>query len=196
MFKKLKEKLLFEKSGENIAQRYIVLNGFDGVLTVLGITVGSFSTQVDNPAVVISACVGTAVGLLASGISGAYITETSQRLRGFKELRAKMLTDMEGSVQEKNIQSESLVISLLNGFSSFMFAMLGTIPFFLATFDIIPMLNTAYYSSMFVSGILLAVLGGYLGRIARESITYYALKMVLVGVGTAALMYGLQLFVL
>jgi len=58
------------------------------------------------------------------------------------------------------------------------------------------MLNSAYYSSMLVSGILLAVLGGYLGRIARESIPYYALKMVLVGVGTAALMYGLQLFIL
>ncbi len=196
MLEKLKEKLLFEKSGENIAQRYIVLNGFDGVLTVLGITVGSFSARVADPRVVISACVGTAVGLLASGVSGAYITETSQRIRGFKELRAKMLTDMEGSIQEKNIKTESLIISLLNGFSSFMFAILGTVPFFLAALDIVPMLNEAYYSSMVVSGVLLAFLGGYLGRIAKESIPFYALKMVLVGVGTAALMFTLQMFVL
>jgi len=187
------KKTLFGRHGENIAQRYIALNGFDGILTVLGITVGAFSTQVNSPAILISSCLGTAIGLLVSGISGAYITEKAQRLRDFKELQQAMLDDLEGSVQEKDVERESVFISILNGASPFSFALIAVIPYWLAQFGLIDMINTAYYFSMGLSGFLLAVLGGYLGKIAKESILKYALKMVAVGGVTALIMYSLGL---
>lgn len=192
MLEKLKKRI-FQGGGESIAQRYIVLNGFDGILTVLGITVGSFSTQVSSPTVLISAGVGTAVGLLISGISGAYITEKAQRLRKFKELRSAMLSDMEGSVQEKSVQSESLVISLLNGLSPFSFALLSILPYFLANVGLIDMVNTAYFLSMGISISTLALLGAFLGKIAKESVLIYALKMIGIGGVTALIMYTLGL---
>lgn len=188
----LKERIM-KGRGESIGQRYIALNGFDGILTVLGITVGAFSTSVNSPNVLISSCVGTAVGLLISGISGAYITEKAQRLKDFKELKSSMLTDMEGSIQEKEVQSESLMISLLNGFSPFFFAMVSVIPYFLANLDMISMVNTAYYFSMAISVSTLAILGAFLGKIAKESILIYALKMVGIGGVTALIMYTLGL---
>lgn len=190
MFSKIKQRLL-GRYGANIAQRYVVLNGFDGILTVLGITVGAFATQVHSPLVVASACVGTAVGLLVSGVSGAYITEKAQRLRDFKELQAAMLQDLEGSVQEREVASESLLISVLNGLSPFSFALLAVIPYWLAQINVIEMVNTAYYWSMGISAGLLALLGGFLGRIARESIVKYAVKMLLVGGVTVVIMYFL-----
>lgn len=192
MLEKLKNRI-FQSEGESIAQRYIVLNGFDGILTVLGITVGAFSAKVGSPVVLITSGLGAAVGLLISGISGAYITEKAQRLRKFKELRSAMISDMEGSVQEKKVESESIVISLLNGFSPFLFAVLSVVPFFLARLGTIDMINTAYYFSMAISISLLALLGGFLGKIAKESIVLYALKMIGVGVVTAIIMYVMGL---
>ncbi|MGM0510421.1 MAG: VIT1/CCC1 transporter family protein [Thermoplasmatota archaeon] len=184
---------IFQSEGESIAQRYIVLNGFDGILTVLGITVGAFSAQVDSPIVLITSGLGAAVGLLISGISGAYITEKAQRLRKFKELQSTMISDMKGSIQEKKVESESVIISLMNGFSPFIFAALSVVPFFLARAGFIDMINTAYYFSMGTSIFLLALLGGFLGKIAKESIPWYALKMIAVGGVTAVIMYVLGL---
>lgn len=58
MWEDLKKRLLGKGDGPRIAQRYVVLNGFDGILTVLGITVGAFATQVDSQAVLISSGLG------------------------------------------------------------------------------------------------------------------------------------------
>jgi predicted membrane protein (TIGR00267 family) len=177
----------------NIARRYIVLNGFDGILTVLGITVGAFATQVGSPVALISSGMGTAIGLLVSGFSGAYITERAERLRDFKELQAAMVDDMEGSVQEKQVSSDSFKIALFNGASPFFASTVSVVPYMLAHLGIIPMVNTAYILSILISATLLAVFGAFLGRISRESLPAYALKMLFVGLVTAVLSYVLGL---
>lgn len=79
------------------------------------------------------------------------------------------------------------------GLSPFSFAVLSVIPYFLARLGVIGMVNTAYYLSMGTSVFLLALLGGFLGKIAKESIIKYALKMVAVGGVTALIMYVLGL---
>lgn len=193
MLEKIKKRIFGGVGGGRIAQRYIVLNGFDGILTVLGITVGAFSTQVDAPIVMISSGVGTAVGLLVSGISGAYVTEKAQRLRQYKELESAMLKDLDGSIHEEKVQTESFTISIFNGLSPFLCALFSLIPYFLASWGLIDMVNTAYYASMGLSGLLLATLGAFLGRIAKESMVKFALKMLLVGAVTAVIMYALGL---
>ncbi|MCJ7450392.1 MAG: VIT1/CCC1 transporter family protein [Candidatus Nanohaloarchaeota archaeon QJJ-9] len=178
---------------DEITQRYIALNGFDGILTVLGITVGAFTTRVSSPAVLISAGMGTAVGLFVSGFSGAYITEKAQRLKDFKDLKDKMLDDMENSRHKEDVEAGSIVSAIFNSLSPFVFAFLCIIPYILARAGIITMLNTAYWLSLLISASTLALLGGYLGSIARESVAGYALKMVGVGAITAALTYALGL---
>lgn len=113
-----------------IARRYFVLNGFDGILTVLGITAGSFSTQVGDPKVLITSCLGSAIALGVSGISGAYITEKAEHLKEFKELQSTMLSDLKDSVHKKNVTQRSVAISIVNGASPFLNALLSTIPYF------------------------------------------------------------------
>jgi len=173
-----------------IARRYFVLNGFDGILSVLGITAGSFSTQVGNPKVLITSCLGSAIALGVSGISGAYITEKAERLKEFKELQNTMLADLEDSVHKKNVTQRSIAISIVNGASPFLLALLSTLPYFVALFGLISM-QYAYYFSAGIALLLLGLLGAFLGNISKENLVVYGLKMVGVGLLTAVLSLAL-----
>lgn len=169
-----------------IARRYFVLNGFDGILTVLGITAGSYSTQVANPKVLITSCLGSAIALGVSGVSGAYITEKAERLKEFKKLQSTMLSDLEDSVHEENVTQRSVAISIVNGASPFFLALLSTLPYFAALIDLFSM-RYAYYFSGGIGLLLLGLLGAFLGSISKESLLIYGLKMVGVGLLTAIL---------
>ena len=169
-----------------IARRYFVLNGFDGILTVLGITAGSFSTNVGDPKVLITSCLGSAIALGVSGISGAYITEKAERLKEFKELQSTMLSDLENSLHKKNVTQRSIAISVINGASPFLCALLSTVPYFVALLGMMNM-SLAYYFSAGTSLLLLGLLGGFLGKISKESLVIYGLKMVGVGLLTVVL---------
>jgi len=179
-----------DKSFKTIARRYFVLNGFDGILTVLGITAGSFSTGVSNPSILITSSLGAAIALGISGVSGAYITEKAERLKEFKHLQDKMLSEMEDSVHRENVDKRSIVISMINGASPFVCAVLPTIPYFFVRVGIIGM-NLGYYLSGGLAFLLMASFGGFLGKISKESIIIYALKMVAVGTITAGLSLAL-----
>ena len=169
-----------------IARRYFVLNGFDGILTVLGITAGSFSTGVGDPKVLITSSLGAAIALGVSGISGSYITEKAERLKQFKELQKDMLSDLEGSIHKKNVTQRSIAISIVNGASPFLCAFLSTVPYFLPLFGFGTM-RIAYYASAGVGLTLLGLLGAFLGKISQESLIIFGLKMVGVGILTATL---------
>ncbi|MFB6290180.1 MAG: VIT1/CCC1 transporter family protein [Candidatus Bipolaricaulia bacterium] len=169
-----------------IARRYFVLNGFDGILTVLGITAGSYSTGVGNPKVLITSSLGAAIALGVSGVSGAYITEKAERLKEFKELQSNMLSDLERSVHKKNVTQRSIAISVVNGASPFLCALLSTLPYFAALIGISTM-EVAYYFSAGIALLLLGLLGAFLGKISRESLVSFGFKMVGVGVLTAVL---------
>ena len=178
--------ILKNKSFRVIARRYFVLNGFDGILTVLGITAGSFSAGVMQPYVLITSGLGAAIALGISGISGAYITEKAERLRKFKDLQEAMLCEMENSVQKENVEKHSIAISLINGASPFFCASLSIVPYLMAHLGLLTM-NSAYMFSAGISIALMGILGGFLGKISRENIPIYALKMIGVGLVTAAL---------
>ncbi len=173
-----------------IARRYFVLNGFDGILTVLGITAGSFSTQVGNPKVLITSCLGSAIALGVSGVSGAYITEKAERLKEFKELQNIMLDDLEDSVHKKNVTQRSIAISVVNGASPFLLALFSTLPYFMALLGLLSM-QYAYYFSGGIALLLLGLLGAFLGKISKENLLSYGLKMVGVGLLTAVLSLSL-----
>ncbi|MBS3813143.1 VIT1/CCC1 transporter family protein [Candidatus Bipolaricaulota bacterium] len=175
-----------DKSFKTIARRYFILNGFDGILTVLGITAGSFSTGVSNPSVLITSSLGAAIALGISGVSGAYITEKAERLKEFKHLQDKMLDEMEESIHRENVNRRSIAISIINGISPFCCAVIPTIPYFLVRAGLLSM-DVGYYLSASLAFLLMASFGGFLGRISKESVIVYALKMIVVGTITAGL---------
>ncbi len=103
-----------------------------------------------------------------------------------------MLSDLKDSVHEKNVTQRSVAISIVNGASPFLNALLSTIPYFIALIGLIDM-QLAYYFSAGTSLLLLGLLGAFLGKISRESLMMYGLKMVGVGLLTAVLSLTLGL---
>jgi hypothetical protein len=74
-----------------IARRYFVTNGFDGALTMLGLTIGFYSSGGVPLRVAINACLGAAVALAASGLASAYVSEAAEREKELKELERALV---------------------------------------------------------------------------------------------------------
>ncbi|MFW6048662.1 MAG: VIT1/CCC1 transporter family protein, partial [Candidatus Bipolaricaulota bacterium] len=104
--------------------------------------------------------------------------------------KAKMLDEMEESIHRENVNRRSIAISLINGISPFCCAVIPTIPYFLVRAGLLSM-DVGYYLSASLAFLLMASFGGFLGRISKESVILYALKMIVVGTITAGLSLAL-----
>jgi len=62
--------LQFSRS-QDILRRYFVVNGFDGVLTMLGLLTGFYLGGATDLGIVIGVCLGAAVALGISGVTSA-----------------------------------------------------------------------------------------------------------------------------
>jgi len=172
----------------NIGRRYFVVNSFDGVLTTLGIVMGLFISRVENPLIPISTGIGALIALGISGFSSAYLVETAERKKDLKDLEKKMLKKMKGTYQDKKFRKLSLKVSVINGLSPFLTGLICIAPFALASIEVITM-KIAYPLSIGISLGVLSFLGYFLGSISKERKIVSALKMLLVGLITAAVLY-------
>ena len=77
-----------------IVRRYVIINSFDGALTILGIIFAEFFTRIDDPRMVILPGLGAAVAMCVSGIWGAYSAERAEVKRSIRELEVHMMHDL------------------------------------------------------------------------------------------------------
>ena len=80
-----------------IARRYFAMNAFDGVLTTLGVLVGSYIGRVHSAHQVIAVGLGAAVAMGISGFYGSYLIERAERDRSLRELEDVTLSSLEDS---------------------------------------------------------------------------------------------------
>lgn len=165
---------------DEIGSRYFVLNGFDGLLTALGVVIGSYLTGAE-PSNVLIGGFGAAIGLFFSGISAAYITERAQRLKQLKKVEKHMMTDLSDSKKQKKVEKSAIRVSMINGFSPLLFSILVLSPFILASFMPFEFL---YESSLGISLVSLALLGAYLPE-NRSLKIKSSIFMILAGIGVA-----------
>jgi len=159
-----------------IARRYIAMNGFDGVLAILGIVISSFIAGIVDVRLIISVCLGAAVAMTVSGVWGAYMTESAERKKELKELEGSMLTRLKKTKIGRAGDFASWIIALINGAASFIAAMIVILPFFFMPISI------AYYVSFVLAFLLLFLLGMFLGRISKDNLILSGLKMIFAGV--------------
>lgn len=176
----------------DIGRRYFVVNSFDGVLTVLGIVMGSLISQVRNPLVPLNAGIGASLALGISGFSSAYLSEKAEREKDLEELEGKMLKKLKGSLQERKLKRIPLKISIVNGFSPFLTGLVCILPFAVSSSGKIS-IDVAYLSSIGIALGALLFLGYFLGRIGRKNRLLSALKMLGVGIVTVVVLYLLGL---
>ena len=184
-WKKLKEYNKIANIAE-IGRRYFAMNSFDGILTILGVLIGSYMAKVQDPHIIISTGFGVSIAMGISGMWGTYLTEEAERSKKMKDLARQTLRDMGKTKIAKAEKAATLIVSFIDGMSPFLAAFIVILPFFFT--NLIGM-TTAYFSSTAIAFVLLAGLGGFLGYISKDSILAYALKMVFAGIVCIGLIF-------
>lgn len=172
-----------------ITRRYFVMNAFDGALTMLGVVIGAYVSDVLQPITIISAGLAGSIAMGASGVSGAYMTEKAERTKKLKDLEKAMLRDMKNGLHEKSHRFATIFAAVVDGASPAIAAMLVISPFFMVNFGIISS-ELAFFSSITITLIVLSLLGAYLAKISDESMIKYGIQMLLVGLITAFICVG------
>lgn len=172
-----------------IARRYFAMNAFDGVITIIGVVVGSMVAGVEDPRIVIVTGITTCVAIGISGFWGAYLTESAERKRTLRQLERHTLSSLEGSRVGRAQRTAIIVVTLVDGLSPPLVGALVIAPFFVAAQ--LPSIAWAYIGSLALALVTLFALGMFLGRISKQSMVRYGLKTTLAG--AAAIIAGLLL---
>ena len=184
-----REYIELSKAGQ-IARRAFANNSFDGVLTMIGVVMGSFVVGVDDATVVLVTGLSTALAIGISGGWGAYLTESAERRHEIGELERFTLTDLQDTKIGKASRTAVVLVAAVDGLSPFLSAFLVIIPFFLA--PLLPSVTYAYYASIGMALLALFALGIYLGRISKENLVLSGVKTTIAGVVCMSLSYLLE----
>ena len=177
---------------EPIARRAFANNSFDGVLTMIGVVVGSFFVGVQDASVILVTGVSTAVAIGISGGWGAYLTESAERRHEVSELERFTLTNLRDTKIGKASRMAVVLVAAVDGLSPFLSALLVLIPFFFVS--LLPSVTYAYYGSVAMALLALFALGTYLGNISRENVIAYGVKTAVAGIVCIALSFVLAQF--
>jgi predicted membrane protein (TIGR00267 family) len=172
---------------QKIVRRYLVVNGFDGALTMLGLMMG-FLVNAPELAIMLNVCLGAAIALGVSGMSSAYVSEAAERQRELDNLEEAMLTNMRESVYGDVARWVPLLVGLVNGLAPLLISLLIMMPLFLAHQGVQLPLPPAYLC-IAVAVLLIFLLGVFLGKIASMSWITSGIRTVLIALITAGLIY-------
>ena len=189
MFKRLKRILRYSESAE-YPRRYAVMNAFDGVITILGIILGSKLLGSAEAGQIVAASVGALIAMGVSGASGTYITEMAEQERKIKELQDAMLTNLEVTILVKAHREAAVISALVDSAAAIFAGLLAVAPYFLTVAGYISDV-AAFYSSLIISLSLLFTLGVFLGKVAGRSLLFSGLKAL--GIGCLTLLFLLLL---
>jgi len=176
----------------DIIRRYIVMNSFDGVLTILGIVIAMLVAGALEPRIVIISAVGVIIATGVSGIWGGYSAEKAERKRSIKVLEKHLLRNLSKTNIEEEYKKMSLMMGLANGLSSTIVSFILIIPFFLAQLNLIEKMQ-AYYFSILLIVFSLFVLGYFIGSIAKERHLQHGIEMIGAGVLVGIIIYLFEL---
>lgn len=191
MFRQLR--FLFKLShAHTIARRYFVTNGFDGALTMLGLTMGFYSSDSVATAVIISACLGAAIALSVSGLASAYVSESAEREKELKELEQAVVGDLENTAHGRAARWVPVLIAVVNGFSPLLMALLIMTPLWLSEAGIaLPL--TALECAIVTAFLTLFMLGVLLGRVSGQFWLWSGLRTLIIALITAGIVLLLGL---
>ena len=183
--------LLSITRAHGIARRYAVVNGFDGALTMLGLLTGFHASGGVAPSIAVSACLGAALALAASGLSSAYLSEAAERRKALRELEHAMVEQLRESAHAEAARIVPLLVALTNGLSPLLVSLVIMVPLWLGAAGV----ALPYDSLVLAIGaafVAIFALGAFLGRISHVFWLWSGLRAVLIAVLTSALILALR----
>ena len=168
---------------QKIIRRYFAMNAFDGAMTSLGVVMGAWLGNINDPRSIIGVIITGGVAMMVSGFSGTYMTESAERNHSLNELEDAMLINLDNTIYGKASRFVSIYAAFVDGSAPFVASIPSVIPFLL-----VPSLleiQLAYITSISASMLTLFSLGVYLGRISGENFLISGAKMVISGIAVA-----------
>jgi predicted membrane protein (TIGR00267 family) len=186
IFNKKKHLILHILRARSIARRYLITNGFDGALTMLGMITGFYTSGMTELSVAISACLGAAVALFISGLSSAYLSEKAEREKELRELEQALVTDLKESDYGTASRYLPILVALVNGLSPLLLSLLIILPLFLAEQGyVLP--SSPFINSIVVALICVFFLGLFLGKISQTFWLWSGLRTLAIAIITVAI---------
>lgn len=170
----------------SIMRRYFVVNGFDGALTMLGLTMGFRLTVEPNLSLAISACLGAAIALGVSGVTSAYISESAERAKELDDLERSMMADLSETAHGVAARLVPILIALVNGLAPMLISVLIILPLFLARAGIdLPW--SPFDATLAMAFVILFLLGVFLGHVTDRFWLWAGIRALAIGAVTAGL---------
>lgn len=183
--------LLYITQTHGIARRYFVVNGFDGALTMLGLLMGFYASGGVSSQLAVSACLGAAIALGASGLSSAYISELAERRKALRELEHAMIARLQDSAHGEAARWVPIMIAVINGLSPLSIALIVMAPLWL---DIAGMAlpTDPLVVAIMVGFVSVFLLGAFLGTISHAFWVWTGVRAVFIAAATSALIWLLS----
>ncbi len=167
--------------------RYVVRGLIDGSLSALGVVIGASGSA--DASVIIAAGLGGGIANGLSNILGAFTAEKAslerERIQKEKSLLKKNGYLKKSIIYKKAIR-ETMICGLIDGVSTTLGSSLPVIPFFL--FDV----KTALYVAIFITILILFILGVFIGKISKENVIISGIKMVFGALLVAVLCFMIE----
>jgi len=167
-----------------IGRRYLVMNAFDGALTMLGVIIGAIVAGLESPKLLIGTGMGASIAMGVSGLVGAYITERAERRHKMQELEESMMFKIKDTIYEEASTFATIVVAIIDGLAPAAAAIVAIIPFFLVEWSVLT-LEFAYVISLGLTFTVLFMLGIFLGKVSKENMIVYGIIMIAAGLLTA-----------
>jgi predicted membrane protein (TIGR00267 family) len=165
---------------DEIGRRVIANNGFDGVMTMIGVLMGSWVAGVRDPRIVVSTGLATCIAMGISGAWGSYVAESAERKHSLQDLEQAMLSDLSDTKQARASRFATLVITALDGLSPLLSGIVVLLPFLLN--GIWGDITYSYLAGLALAMVALFGLGAFLATVARERVMRAGVRMILGGV--------------
>ncbi|MBD3361230.1 hypothetical protein GF358_00375 [Candidatus Woesearchaeota archaeon] len=173
-----------------IGRRVFAKNSFDGILTIMGVIMGSYFANITESRTIITTGFGACIAMGVSGIWGTYFTEKAERKKELLELEKVTLRNLSNTKIEKAADFATMVISIIDGLSPFLASLFVLTPFFFISSNI----NLAYIISLLLAFIVLGILGAFLGKISEQKMVQSSIRMIFAGIACIILSLFLQTF--
>jgi predicted membrane protein (TIGR00267 family) len=159
------------------------MNAFDGAMTSLGVVMGAWLANINEPRSIIGVILTGGVAMMVSGFSGTYMTESAERNHSLNELEDAMLINLDNTIYGQASRFVSIFAAIVDGSAPFLASIPALIPFILVP----SLLNIqiAFVLSIIATMSTLFSLGVYLGKISGENILISGAKMVVSGIAVA-----------
>lgn len=174
-----------------IARRYLAMNAFDGVVTILGLLAGGWVSGIEDPRIVLLTGLATGLAMATSGFWGAYLTEASERKQQLDELESQTLTSLTDTKVGRASRTAVAIVTIIDGSTPLLTSIIVLVPFMLPPTVIDG--EPRYFAGFGIAMLLLFGLGLFLGRISRKSAFGYAIKTLLAGLIAVGLGFALHL---